>query len=126
VGDHDIIQFEWRCDLMDNFLFARRTKLAVLLCSTMFLLCTAIPLVGADGGIDNSDGTGPSPSPTAEGKNYVILSTVGDDDEFYQAAQALHDYRGGEIIEFDPQDLDTLLGVLKDPSSSTSTSSGSS
>jgi uncharacterized membrane protein len=47
---------------------------------------------------------------------YAILTTAAESDSFYSVVLALHDYRGGDIIHFDPEDLGSLLALLKDAS----------
>ncbi len=44
--------------------------------------------------------------------NYIVLTTMGPTDPYYQAAQKLSDHRSGTIIRFDPNDLDSLKTTL--------------
>jgi len=49
----------------------------------------------------------------AQTSNYVVLSSSSDTtDTYYQAAQTLNNYRGGQLITFNPALVDSLLPVL--------------
>ncbi len=52
--------------------------------------------------------TGRSPVP-----GYVVVTTVGSSDPYYEVAQALAAHRGGTILEFDVSDLPSLMDALK-------------
>jgi len=49
----------------------------------------------------------------AQSGTYVVLTSISDTtDDYYDAVQALSDYRSAQIITFDPNDIDALLPVL--------------
>lgn len=48
----------------------------------------------------------------AQTDTYIVLSSVGSTDQYYQAAQAISTYRNAPIIQFNPDSLDLLLPIL--------------
>lgn len=45
-------------------------------------------------------------------ETYIVLSSVANTDPYFEAAQILSDYRSGEIIQFDPENINAMLPVL--------------
>ena len=45
---------------------------------------------------------------------YIILTSVDENDPYYDAVQALKDYRKGQVVKFDPTNVDAILPTLKD------------
>ncbi len=93
--------------------------LTLVLCS--LLLCTIFfdtseetspgPLMGPDGPIDDLLPIHRSSRSPVSG--YVVVTTVGSSDPYYEVAQTIADHRGGTILKFDPSDLPSLMDALK-------------
>ncbi|MCX6230635.1 MAG: T9SS type A sorting domain-containing protein [Bacteroidetes bacterium] len=54
----------------------------------------------------------PANKADAQNNTYIVLSTVGSTDPFYQAAQTLATYRNAQIIVFNPDSVNNILPAL--------------
>lgn len=80
-------------------------RLAILL---SILLAVLAP--GCGGG-HQSDGDGDSDGDGEPG-SYVVLAGTGEGDRYHEAAEALAAFRGGEVVTFDPADVEAVEADL--------------